>query len=96
MAFCKKVTDTRKILLSLFEKISREGKKISGYGAPAKASTLINFVGADNLEYIYDKSDLKQGKFIPGTSIKLKILLIYNMTNQITFSFCLEFFKRNY
>ena len=32
MAFCKKVTDTRKILLSLFEKISREGKKISGYG----------------------------------------------------------------
>ena len=37
MAFCKKVTDTRKILLSLFEKISREGKKISGYGAPAKS-----------------------------------------------------------
>ena len=72
MAFCKKVTDTRKILLDLFEKISREGKKISGYGAPAKASTLINFVGADNLEYIYDKSDLKQGKFIPGTSIKIK------------------------
>ena len=72
MAFCKKVTDTRKILLSLFEKISREGKKISGYGAPAKASTLINFVCADNLEYIYDKSDLKQGKFIPGTSIKIK------------------------
>jgi|TARA_B100000378_G_C17913810_1_gene367149 hypothetical protein len=70
--FCKNVLDIKENLLDLFEKISKEGKKICGYGAPAKASTLINFIGNNNLEFIYDKSKLKQGKYIPGTGIKIK------------------------
>jgi len=70
--FCKKTLHIKNNLLDLLEKISKNGKTVYGYGAPAKASTLINFIGENNLKYIYDKSNLKQGKFIPGTSIKIK------------------------
>lgn len=70
--FCKKVLKIKSNLLDLFEKISNDKKIVYGYGAPAKASTLINFIGENNLRFIYDKSQLKQGKYIPGTSIKIK------------------------
>ena len=70
--FCNDVKTIKKEITHLFNKLSKEGKKIYGYGAPAKASTLINFIGAENIEEIYDKSELKQGKYIPGTSIKIK------------------------
>jgi len=70
--FCEKTLNIKKNLLDLLEKISKNNEKVYGYGAPAKASTLINFIGENNLKYIYDKSSLKQGKFIPGTSIKIK------------------------
>tara|TARA_B100000683_G_scaffold267948_1_gene302396 strand:- start:5842 stop:7065 length:1224 start_codon:yes stop_codon:yes gene_type:complete len=70
--FCEKTLNIKKNLLDLLEKISKNNEKVYGYGAPAKASTLINFIGENNLKYIYDKSSLKQGKYIPGTSIKIK------------------------
>ncbi|MBK65670.1 MAG: hypothetical protein CL769_01755 [Chloroflexi bacterium] len=95
-SFCKNVNKIKKELVDLLEKISNEGKKVNGYGAPAKASTLINFIGENNLEYIYDRSELKQGKFIPGTSIQIKnpdeikkdkpdyiFLFAWNFTNEI-------------
>ena len=70
--FCEKTLNIKKNLLDLLEKISKNNEKVYGYGAPAKASTLINFIGENNLKYVYDKSSLKQGKYIPGTSIKIK------------------------
>lgn len=43
---------------------------VIGYGAPAKAVVLINAFKID-LEYIIDDSPLKQGRYIPGTNIKI-------------------------
>ena len=42
--------------------ISSDGKKIAGYGAAAKASTLLSYCGikSDTLDYIADKNPLKQ------------------------------------
>ena len=71
-SFCNNVYKVKDELLDLFKDITNKGEEIYGYGAPAKASTLINFIGASNLKNIYDKSELKQGKFIPGTSLKIK------------------------
>jgi len=53
---------------------------IYGYGAPAKAVTLINFFKLDhnNIKLIVDDSLLKQNKYIPGSKIKIynsKILI---------------------
>ena len=70
--FCNKVKEIKKDILNLFKEISDNNKKIYGYGAPAKASTLINFIGSKNLINIYDNSKLKQGKYIPGTSLIIK------------------------
>ena len=71
-SFCDNVYKVKDELLDLFKDIANKGEEIYGYGAPAKASTLINFIGPSNLKNIYDKSELKQGKFIPGTSLKIK------------------------
>jgi len=48
-----------------------QGKRIAGYGAPAKGNTLLSFleIGPDKIEYIADRSPLKQGRYTPGTHI---------------------------
>ena len=47
---------------------------IVGYGAAAKGNTFINFSGIkkDLISYVVDKSDFKQGKFLPGSHIPVK------------------------
>ena len=47
--------------------------KVYGYGAPAKAVTLINFfeLNHNNINLIVDDSKLKQKRYIPGTKIKI-------------------------
>jgi SAM-dependent methyltransferase len=47
------------------------GKSIAGYGAPAKATTLLHHFGIepDTLDYIIDDSPLKQGLYSPGQHI---------------------------
>ena len=50
-----------------------QGKRVVGYGAPAKASTLLAFldIGPDMIEYIADRSPLKQGRYTPGMHIPI-------------------------
>lgn len=47
------------------------GKRIAGYGAPAKGNTLLTFLGLGprQIDWIADKSPLKQGRLTPGTHI---------------------------
>jgi C-methyltransferase-like protein/putative zinc binding protein/methyltransferase family protein len=47
------------------------GKRVAGYGAPAKGNTLLGFLelGPEQLDYIADRSPLKQGLYTPGTHI---------------------------
>lgn len=47
------------------------GKRIAAYGAPAKGNTLLEFLelGPGQIEYIVDRSALKQGRFAPGSHI---------------------------
>lgn len=46
---------------------------VIGYGAPAKASTFLNYCGirSDVLPYLIDRSPHKQGKFMPGSHIPI-------------------------
>ena len=50
-----------------------KGKKIIGYGAPAKSTTLLNYfgIGKDMIDCIIDDSSLKQGFYTPGTHIPI-------------------------
>jgi len=67
-------TEVQRIKLDLTRTISdlrAQGKRIAGYGAPAKGNTLLCFLelGADKIEYIVDRSPLKQGLFTPGLHV---------------------------
>ena len=58
-------------LLRLLKKIKSENKKIAGFGAPAKATTLMYQFGITKkyIDFIVDDSPLKQGLFSPGLKI---------------------------
>ena len=51
--------------------LRHEGKRIAGFGAPAKATTLMYHfgLGRDDIEFIVDDSPLKQGLYSPGLHI---------------------------
>jgi SAM-dependent methyltransferase len=58
-------------LTSLVGDLKRAGKRIGGYGAPAKATTFMYHFGIDEqvIDCIVDDSPLKQGLFSPGRHI---------------------------
>ena len=71
--FSKKVKDSKIKLIELFEKLKRNNKRIVGYGASAKAVTIINYCNLKEnyFDYFYDTTKKKIGKFLPGTKIKV-------------------------
>jgi methylation protein EvaC len=62
------------MLVSTIDAIKREGKRIVGYGATSKSTTVTNYcgLGSDQIEYISDTTPIKQGKFSPGMHIPVK------------------------
>jgi SAM-dependent methyltransferase len=71
--FGGKVEYLRVELLALLKKIQSEGKRIAVYGASAKSTTLLNYygIGAETLDYVVDRSTVKQGHFTPGTHLPI-------------------------
>ena len=54
-------------------KLKQKNKKIIGFGAPAKATTALNFFGISNqIDFIIEDNKLKHNKFIPGVKIPIK------------------------
>lgn len=65
---------TRKLkedLRRTLKELRASGKRVAGYGAPAKGNTLLGFleIGTELVEYIVDRSPLKQGRYAPGVHI---------------------------
>lgn len=54
--------------------LKAQGKHIAVYGASAKGATLMNYCGitSDLVDYIVDRSTLKQGRYAPGTHLKIE------------------------
>lgn len=63
------IINCKKFILNL----KKSGATISGFGAAAKGCVFLNSLGLDNsiIDYVVDDTDLKQGKFIPGTGIEV-------------------------
>ncbi len=53
--------------------LKTKGKSVSGYGAPAKATTLTNFCGLNSglIDFVVDDNPLKQNRLVPGTKIPI-------------------------
>lgn len=71
--FDDKVRRTKRRLLEFLVKAKEEGKRIAGYGAPAKGNTLLNYCGvrSDFIDFTVDRSPYKQGCYLPGTHIAI-------------------------
>jgi hypothetical protein len=67
------VADLRQQLLALLRRLKGEGRRIAAYGASAKGSTLMNAFGIDArlVEFVADRSDLKQGRFTAGNHLPI-------------------------
>ncbi len=71
--FADKVEKLRYGLLDLLKRLKGENKRIVAYGASAKGSTLLNYfgIGREILDYVVDRSTVKQGLFTPGTQLPI-------------------------
>jgi len=72
--YASRVCHTKWALLEMLIGIRKSGKRVVGYGAPAKGNTLLNYCGirSDLLDYTVDRSPLKQGRLLPGSRIPIK------------------------
>lgn len=71
--FEERVYRHRKSLLELIDALTRDGKKIFGYGASTKGNVLLQFCGitSKQIPYIADVNPDKFGCFTPGTHIPI-------------------------
>ena len=71
--FGERVYKIRTNVLKNIKKLKEKNKTIVGYGAPAKATTALNFFGiTKEIDFIVEDNKLKHNKFIPGVKIPIK------------------------
>jgi SAM-dependent methyltransferase len=72
-AFGERVMRVKRDFLEFLIEARRAGKSVAGYGAAAKATTLLNYAGArtDLIAFVADKSPHKQGRYIPGVRVPI-------------------------
>ena len=60
-------------LKTLLQEKKSNGDRIAVYGASAKGSTLLNYfdLGKETLDFVVDRSPVKQGKFTPGSHLPI-------------------------
>lgn len=65
---------SRDKIISKLKKFKKEGKKIVGYGATSKSTTILNYcnIGPDLIDFISDTTPIKQNKYTPGMHIPVK------------------------
>ncbi len=71
--FGKKVENLKKEVVVNLKELKKKHPTIVGYGAPAKATTALNFFNINNkeIDFIIEDNSLKQGKFVPGVNIPI-------------------------
>jgi len=98
-AFGERVRALKRSLVGLLIALVNDGKRIVGYGAPAKGNTLLNYcgIGVDFLPFTTDRNVFKQGLLLPGTRIPIRppeaifdekpdfvLILPWNLREEIT------------
>ncbi len=73
-ALAANIERSRDALIALLRKLKAEGKRVVGYAATSKSTTVINYcdITSDLVEFISDTTPIKQGKFSPGRHIPVR------------------------
>lgn len=71
LGFAEKCEEKKQKLLSILRQLKQKGKRIAGYAATSKSTTILNYCGIDRnlIEFIVDSTPEKQGTFTPGSLI---------------------------
>ena len=74
LEFASKVENIKSNNINNIKKLKSEGKTIVGFGAPAKATTVLNYFGISTqfIDYIVEDNELKHNLFVPGVNIPIK------------------------
>ncbi len=74
LRFRHRCQSTRDALRTLLRSLHHEGKRVVGYAATSKSTTVANYcrLGPDLVEYICDTTPTKQGKVSPGAHIPIR------------------------
>jgi SAM-dependent methyltransferase len=64
--FADRVVNFKTSLLNILWDLKKQGKRIVGYGAAAKATTMLSYLGINKtlLDYIVDLNSFKQGRYM--------------------------------
>ena len=99
--FATKSTKSKKLFLEILKKIKKDNKKIIGYGATAKAVTVLNYCNIDHdlIKNFTDTTPEKINTFLPGKNIKIlgykkDILKKYDYAFLGAWNFKKEIFKK--
>lgn len=92
--FGEKIKKLRDNVIKNIKTLKKNNKKIIGFGAPAKATTALNFFGISNeIDFIIEDNELKHNKFIPGVLIPIKEKKYLNDKNNIIIVFAWNFYN---
>ncbi len=70
--FANKILKIKKNVLNNIKNLKNKSNSIIGYGAPAKATTALNFFGiSEEIDFIIEDNKLKQNKYVPGVNIPI-------------------------
>jgi methylation protein EvaC len=72
--FKKDCEQSRRLLMQVLEDLRGQGKRVVGYGATSKSTTVTNYCGITpaHVEFISDTTPIKQSKLSPGVHIPVK------------------------
>jgi len=69
-----RIERSRSELMAVLNRLRTEGRRVVGYGATSKSTTVTNYCGitTEHVEFISDTTPIKQGRFSPGAHIPVR------------------------